>query len=66
MCGLKHYSIVNLFSLLFVTPHVGVWIETVYLTDEEKKEAVTPHVGVWIETMPLVRTPKRDLESHLM
>ena len=33
-----------------VTPHVGVWIETIERFDSLVKIAVTPHVGVWIET----------------
>ena len=33
-----------------VTPHVGVWIETLGLTVQQVPPAVTPHVGVWIET----------------
>ena len=49
-----------------VTPHVGVWIETFKNGLSWLNLQVTPHVGVWIETMPLVRTPKRDLGSHLM
>ena len=38
-----------------VTPHVGVWIETLYLHYHSLLEAVTPHVGVWIETLPRLR-----------
>ena len=34
-----------------VTPHVGVWIETLIKEAEEKSRLVTPHVGVWIETL---------------
>ncbi len=33
-----------------VTPHVGVWIETIKLAIIRKDYEVTPHVGVWIET----------------
>ena len=33
-----------------VTPHVGVWIETVTITSVGRRQGVTPHVGVWIET----------------
>ena len=33
-----------------VTPHVGVWIETLYTPIPLRKGIVTPHVGVWIET----------------
>ena len=35
-----------------VTPHVGVWIETVLAISRAYLECVTPHVGVWIETNP--------------
>ena len=33
-----------------VTPHAGVWIETLYIQGDEEKKTVTPHAGVWIET----------------
>ena len=33
-----------------VTPHVGVWIETLIQTISVQPILVTPHVGVWIET----------------
>ena len=40
-------------TLLRVTPHVGVWIETLNTDKQQLENMVTPHVGVWIETMPL-------------
>ena len=33
-----------------VTPHVGVWIETLIKETQLQRIIVTPHVGVWIET----------------
>ena len=33
-----------------VTPHVGVWIETLVGAHFYHAQSVTPHVGVWIET----------------
>ena len=33
-----------------VTPHVGVWIETLRHVQGFPLLGVTPHVGVWIET----------------
>ena len=33
-----------------VTPHVGVWIETLSIRFVLFGQDVTPHVGVWIET----------------
>ena len=33
-----------------VTPHVGVWIETLQTIGNNSISDVTPHVGVWIET----------------
>ena len=33
-----------------VTPHVGVWIETLTFCFQLLICLVTPHVGVWIET----------------
>ena len=37
-----------------VTPHAGVWIETVEVNSLNPKEPVTPHAGVWIETDKLL------------
>ena len=34
-----------------VTPHTGVWIETVSLHSTISELRVTPHTGVWIETI---------------
>ena len=36
--------------MYIVTPHVGVWIETIIRVSYGKVTNVTPHVGVWIET----------------
>ena len=33
-----------------VTPHAGVWIETILLQAFVTLSTVTPHAGVWIET----------------
>ena len=33
----------------YVTPHVGVWIETDLANRRGFWEKVTPHVGAWIE-----------------
>ena len=50
-CGLKQESPLYQQFSEFVTPHVGVWIETIEIMEiEEEAKAVTPHVGVWIET----------------
>ena len=37
-------------ELLLVTPFVGVWIETLEISEEKQRHQVTPFVGVWIET----------------
>ena len=37
-------------QLAKVTPHVGVWIETIITASLKWNPPVTPHVGVWIET----------------
>ena len=39
--------------LLFVTPRVGVWIETFFRCISNVSKYVTPRVGVWIETVVL-------------
>ena len=35
---------------VFVTPFVGVWIETLKNLQLQNERHVTPFVGVWIET----------------
>ena len=64
MCGLKLIRIHSKFIGHFVTPFVGVWIETRYVQTASEKMSVTPFVGVWIETryasshdLPLGVTP---------
>ena len=34
-----------------VTPHTGVWIETLMFDACNAMREVTPHTGVWIETL---------------
>ena len=52
VCGLKHgWFWCRL--CCWVTPYVGVWIETVSLKCVKCKTRVTPYVGVWIETMSM-------------
>ena len=50
MCGLKQKCQYYHQNRQYVTPHVGVWIETDMRTKEVPRDSVTPHVGVWIET----------------
>ena len=49
VCGLKPENEIQQ-GLLFVTPCVGVWIETDDCAAIYSVAAVTPCVGVWIET----------------
>ena len=49
VCGLKLEHLLS-FNLHFVTPCVGVWIETHAQQILNKYLDVTPCVGVWIET----------------
>ncbi len=42
---------------IFVTPCVGVWIETVNNRIDFSLNLVTPCVGVWIETHTLKGNP---------
>ena len=42
--------LVKLMPLIWVTPFVGVWIETVTILLSVNCAIVTPFVGVWIET----------------
>ena len=48
-----------------VTPHVGVWIETLAQYISSRAVYVTPHVGVWIETCTLSLSVAKN-KSHLM
>ena len=41
----------NMLMFRFVTPYVGVWIETAKPKSALFYLWVTPYVGVWIETM---------------
>ena len=50
VCGLKLYNRFHECSAFWVTPCVGVWIETVMDKGTVITEKVTPCVGVWIET----------------
>ena len=49
-CGLKRDNTTDLMSIMGVTPHMGVWIETHQLCLVRNAALVTPHMGVWIET----------------
>ena len=50
VCGLKQKLPANLSIADFVTPCVGVWIETKINELNNEMVKVTPCVGVWIET----------------
>ena len=52
VCGLKHNTSCN-YPCPWVTPCVGVWIETRDVTNFMTSTRVTPCVGVWIETSKL-------------
>ena len=51
VCGLKRQYIRLWSDATYVTPYVGVWIETIKASQELKTMTVTPYVGVWIETV---------------
>ena len=50
VCGLKQYIQNYLTKIGYVTPCVGVWIETTTMRTYFAQVEVTPCVGVWIET----------------
>ena len=50
VCGLKRTFARALNGHRWVTPFVGVWIETVTRRRGKPGQTVTPFVGVWIET----------------
>ena len=47
----------------YVTPYVGVWIETVDFLVKLTELGVTPYVGVWIETLITCFT-SASIKSH--
>ena len=49
-CGLKPVTFSKFEPLASVTPHAGVWIETLNSRYNIFIYTVTPHAGVWIET----------------
>jgi len=49
-CGLKPFRLLTKQLTNVVTPHAGVWIETLHRVQRTWKAFVTPHAGVWIET----------------
>ena len=51
VCGLKPHKQEVHKLLYFVTPFVGVWIETDVFVCDGYRICVTPFVGVWIETL---------------
>ena len=50
VCGLKLDILLEAIYEGFVTPFVGVWIETSVSWHKRNPTSVTPFVGVWIET----------------
>ena len=62
-CGLKLCPCPMIFKNYPVTPHVGVWIETLFPQREAGLKRVTPHVGVWIETRRSMAMRRRH-SSH--
>ena len=50
-CGLKPKLSNCIYNFKNVTPHAGVWIETISFGIMLAIFAVTPHAGVWIETV---------------
>ena len=58
------YFCINLLQH-FVTPYVGVWIETDILLEDRARQYVTPYVGVWIETLSRPDYPSGSI-SHTL
>ena len=63
MCGLKQLRYANYPKDYFVTPCVGVWIETIAGKGVSSQSGVTPCVGVWIETQNKTNQTSIDM-SH--
>ena len=52
VCGLKLKQDTKYNHDFYVTPCMGVWIETSLNNLEKYLRKVTPCMGVWIETIP--------------
>ena len=63
VCGLKQFPEQRKIWICWVTPCVGVWIETCDLLCKRFFTTVTPCVGVWIETRPYPNLNGRN-KSH--
>ena len=48
--GLKLTTLGRVTLSTAVAPHVGAWIETLYIPITYQPKQVAPHVGAWIET----------------
>ena len=48
--GLKQGVCLRRYTLLFVAPRVGAWIETLVYDKDFILDYVAPRVGAWIET----------------
>ena len=66
VCGLKPLVDVMLAVVLYVTPCMGVWIETSYRAQRCCTRQVTPCMGVWIETCPSPTKFLSDLVTPCM
>ena len=55
VCGLKLDNLRLAEETAYVTPFVGVWIETLFRARRRQQRQVTPFVGVWIETNATLR-----------
>ena len=65
VCGLKHLLRRYIIYPNWVTPCMGVWIETLAATVLSPSPRVTPCMGVWIET-PMIRAGERRSISHTL
>ena len=65
VCGLKLALAAQLYGVYYVTPCMGVWIETPRNIRYGKLQGVTPCMGVWIETY-LFHLAFRSSDSHTL
>ena len=63
VCGLKQVLSSAESNARYVTPFVGVWIETHNANANVITPYVTPFVGVWIETLSIIAL-RNALASH--
>ena len=64
--GLKLSQRLLLLIIIWVAPHAGAWIETLFNVNFHGRRKVAPHAGAWIETDDNIRQLAIKLRSPPM